>query len=77
MTARRILALQMKRIGDLILTAPALASLRHHFPEAEIELVVDAVVPPDALREEIVRRFAAAEGRRDAPVRKVHGVPPM
>ncbi len=37
----RILALQMKRIGDLILTAPALAELRRRHPDAEIELVAD------------------------------------
>jgi ADP-heptose:LPS heptosyltransferase len=40
MSAQRILVLQMKRIGDLILTAPALADLRWAYPEAEIELVV-------------------------------------
>lgn len=42
MKPQRILALQMKRIGDLILTAPALAELHRHFPDAEIELVADA-----------------------------------
>lgn len=36
---KRILVLQMKRIGDLILTAPALADLRLAFPNADIELV--------------------------------------
>jgi len=41
MNPQRILVLQMKRIGDLILTAPALADLRRQFPEAEIEVVAD------------------------------------
>jgi ADP-heptose:LPS heptosyltransferase len=41
MTPQRILVLQLKRIGDMILTAPALADLRRRFPEAEIELVAD------------------------------------
>lgn len=41
MNPPRILALQLKRIGDLILTAPATAALRQAFPDAEIELVVD------------------------------------
>lgn len=41
MNAPRILVIQTKRIGDLILTAPALAELRRRFPTAEIELVVD------------------------------------
>ncbi len=42
MKPQRILVLQMKRIGDLILTAPALAALRSRFPAAEIGLVADA-----------------------------------
>ena len=36
----RILVLQLKRIGDLILTTPALVALRAAFPSAEITLVV-------------------------------------
>jgi len=36
----KILALQLKRIGDLILTTPALAALRQAIPRAEISLVV-------------------------------------
>ncbi len=42
MKPKRILALQMKRIGDLVLTAPALAALHQRFPGAEIELIADA-----------------------------------
>jgi acetyl-CoA carboxylase carboxyltransferase component len=41
------------------------------------ELVVDAVVSGDALREEIVRRFARAEGRREPRPAKKHIVPPV
>ncbi len=36
----KILILQLKRIGDLILTTPALAALRESFPEAQLTLVV-------------------------------------
>src|SRR5438309_11336615 len=36
----KILLLQLKRIGDLILTTPAIAALRERFPEAEVTLVV-------------------------------------
>lgn len=36
---QRILAIQIKRIGDLILTAPALARLRQARPDARITLV--------------------------------------
>ncbi len=40
MSALRILILQLKRIGDAILTAPALASLRAALPEARLHLVL-------------------------------------
>ena len=36
----RLLVLQLKRIGDAVLTAPALALLRAALPEAEIHLVL-------------------------------------
>ena len=36
----KILFIQLKRIGDLILTVPAIAAARHHFPAAEISLIV-------------------------------------
>ena len=35
-----ILLIQLKRIGDLILTTPAIAALRERFPEATLTLVV-------------------------------------
>ena len=38
----KILLLQLKRIGDLILTTPAIAALREKFPEADISLVVSS-----------------------------------
>jgi len=37
----RILVLQMKRIGDLILTTPALLALRQNLPKARITLAVE------------------------------------
>jgi predicted lipopolysaccharide heptosyltransferase III len=44
-----ILLIQLKRIGDLILTTPAIAALRTKFPEAKLTLVIShecaAVVP--------------------------------
>lgn len=36
----KVLVLQLKRIGDLVLTSPALATLRSRFPQAEITLAV-------------------------------------
>src|SRR4030095_3981345 len=38
--AVKILLLQLKRIGDLILTTPALAALRKHYRDAHITLAV-------------------------------------
>jgi predicted lipopolysaccharide heptosyltransferase III len=37
-----ILLLQLKRIGDLILTTPAIAALRGRFPQAEVTMVVSS-----------------------------------
>jgi predicted lipopolysaccharide heptosyltransferase III len=36
----KILLLQLKRIGDLVLTTPAIAALRASFPEAQLTFVV-------------------------------------
>ena len=36
----RILLLQLKRIGDLVLTMPAIAAVREKFPSADVTLVV-------------------------------------
>ncbi len=41
------------------------------------ELVVDAIVPPAQLRDEIAARLAAAEARRDAPPAKWRSVTPV
>jgi predicted lipopolysaccharide heptosyltransferase III len=38
----KILLLQLKRIGDLILTTPAVATLRERFPEAQVTMVVSS-----------------------------------
>jgi heptosyltransferase III len=38
----KILLLQLKRIGDLILTTPAIAALRTNFPDARLTLVVSS-----------------------------------
>ena len=41
------------------------------------ELIVDAVVPPDHLRAELVSRFAMYRSRRRADVARHHAVPPV
>jgi predicted lipopolysaccharide heptosyltransferase III len=38
----KILLLQLKRIGDLILTTPAVAALRDKFPDAKLTIVVSS-----------------------------------
>ena len=38
----KILLLQLKRIGDLILTTPAIAALRDNFPEGELTITVSS-----------------------------------
>jgi ADP-heptose:LPS heptosyltransferase len=38
----RILLLQLKRIGDLILTTPAIRCLREQFPQARLVLIADS-----------------------------------
>jgi methylmalonyl-CoA decarboxylase subunit alpha len=40
------------------------------------ELVVDAVVEPEALRDELVARFAVARGKDRSFTARRHGVPP-
>jgi len=39
-----VLLIQLKRIGDLILTTPTIAALRERFPDASISLVVSSAV---------------------------------
>lgn len=63
----KILVIQLKRIGDLILTSPVLHALRERFPQAELALVTDApgrtlaeTIPAD--RHWSVERGAVARG---------------
>lgn len=37
----KVLAIQLKRVGDLLLTTPALAGLQERFPDARVTLVTD------------------------------------
>jgi len=60
----KILLLQLKRIGDLILTTPAAAALRKSFPDAQLTIVVSSecadLLPaiPNVDRSLIARRNA-------------------
>jgi len=42
----KILALQFKYFGDAVLMTPALRTLRQHFPQAELHLLVPAEITP-------------------------------
>ncbi len=41
------------------------------------EMVIDAIVQPDDLRDELIARFAAAAGKRREVFERHHGVPPV
>ncbi|MHB8466861.1 MAG: acyl-CoA carboxylase subunit beta [Acidimicrobiales bacterium] len=41
------------------------------------DLVIDAVIPPEQLREELILRFEAAAGKRRSFSERRHGVPPV
>ena len=41
-----ILLIQLKRIGDLVLTTPAIAAIRHKFPDATITLIISRGCAP-------------------------------
>lgn len=47
MTPKKILIIQLRRIGDVIFTLPVIGVLRRAFPEAEIDFLVEP--PADAL----------------------------
>ncbi len=38
---KRILAIQLRRLGDVILTTPALAALKHRYPAAVLDFLVE------------------------------------
>src|SRR5438552_17984020 len=42
----KILLIQLRRLGDLILTTPAISALREHFPGAQIALAVSRECEP-------------------------------
>ena len=42
----KILLIQLRRLGDLILTTPAISALREHLPAAQIALAVSGECAP-------------------------------
>jgi acetyl-CoA carboxylase carboxyltransferase component len=74
---------RIQAIEDLDERAAFVAEKRREYTEdvdlvhLAAELVVDAVVQPEDLRDELVRRLALAAGRVRADADKRHGVPPV
>jgi len=68
----RILALQLKRIGDLVLTTPALRALHRAWPEAHISLgVMDGTAPLLAAIPFVQGGIVFGRGRGWAPWQQV------
>lgn len=74
---------RIQAIEDPDERAEFVAARRHEY-EADVdlvhlasELVVDAVIEPDRLRDELVRRLALARARRREVFERHHGVPPV
>lgn len=61
----KILLLQLKRIGDLILTTPAIAALRERFPDAHISLVVSPAVTELLPALSGIDKFLVIRGKAD------------
>jgi acetyl-CoA carboxylase carboxyltransferase component len=79
-------AVYAKKIADITDPAERLAfvTARRTEYEADIdllrlasELVIDAIVPADELRDELVKRFALAAGKRRDRPEKRHGIHPV
>lgn len=61
----RILVIQLKRAGDVIVTTPVLAALRKTFPDAEIDFLVDRPFAPLLAHHPALRRAISYD--RTAP----------
>src|SRR5438445_12354464 len=59
----RILVIRGGAIGDFILTLPAIAALRHHFPEAFLEVLGYPHIARLALTGDLVDRVQSIEAR--------------
>jgi acetyl-CoA carboxylase carboxyltransferase component len=78
-----VYANKIEAIADPVERAAYVASLREEYEEdidilrLASDLVVDAVVEPEDLRDELVARFAAARTRDRRGPEKRHGIPPV
>jgi ADP-heptose:LPS heptosyltransferase len=65
---KSILAVQLKRLGDLILTTPALVALRQTMPEAKITLLIDHYSEEVAPALPMVDEILAYDRKRSLPI---------
>jgi acetyl-CoA carboxylase carboxyltransferase component len=74
---------KIQEIEDPDARALYIAERRNEFDEdvdlvrLAAELVVDAVIEPDTLRDELIARFAVARGKRREVFDRRHGIPPV
>ena len=59
----KILLIQLKRIGDLILTTPAVAAVREKFPDASLTIVISSEALDASLNSRNTRTYFSAESR--------------
>jgi ADP-heptose:LPS heptosyltransferase len=65
---KSVLAVQLKRLGDLILTTPALVALRQTMPEARITLLIDRYSEELAPALPMVDEIFTYDRRRSLPI---------
>jgi len=65
---KSVLAVQLKRLGDLILTTPALVALRQTMPQARITLLIDRYSEELAPALPMVDEIFTYDRRRSLPI---------
>jgi ADP-heptose:LPS heptosyltransferase len=68
MTAKKILAIKLRELGDVVLWTPALKSLRHQMPDARIDLLVLKSSEPVLRRLPGIDRIWTVPSNRSLPV---------
>ncbi|HEY4780497.1 MAG TPA: glycosyltransferase family 9 protein [Chthoniobacterales bacterium] len=68
LSMKSVLVVQLKRIGDLILTTPALVALRQAMPEAKITLLIDRYSEEVAPALPMVDEIFTYDSKRSLPI---------
>ena len=78
-----VYANKIAEIEDLDERAAFVAARRNEYEEdvdllrLASEMIIDAIIEPEALRDELIRRFAMAKGKDRSFSQRRHGVPPV